>query len=138
MSHSKTDQQLADNASSACQNGRREDVAFLLGELYVRGVFSKMAQRIHTARGNPQAVAAEDLENELWLHLQNRICNFDPAAGPFEAWLYTLTKNLMVDLLRKSNRHPGEFEDAPAADRIPEPSLVPQTVSQAETDALWH
>ncbi len=45
---------------------------------------------------------AEDLWSETWLKLYRTRCSsFDPAKGSFEGWLFTVGKNIAVDLARK-------------------------------------
>ena len=121
-----SDQQLAAEASEACRENRPGDVARCLGELYVRGVFRRVAIRAYVNRGCPSAASAEDLENDLLVHLQTRICSFDATRIPFGSWLYFVAKNLLIEQLRRSNRYrgiPGESDDSgpsTGGDSVPE------------------
>lgn len=121
MPHLITIQQLAADASLACRDNRLADARELLGEIYARRVFAQVAWRVYTARGNPPCLSADDLENDLWLHVQDRIGTFEPETGSFNAWLYGVARNRLIDLLRHQNRSPALTDDpasiAPETDR---------------------
>ena len=57
---------------------------------------------------------AEDVFQQTWLHVAERIRRYD-ASRPFVAWLLTIGRNLAIDLLRR--RHPASLDEAaePAA-----------------------
>lgn len=54
---------------------------------------------------------AEDLWSETFMKLfRTRCLTFDPAKGSFEGWMYTVGKNVAIDLMRK--REPwGRIDD---------------------------
>ena len=131
-----SDQQLAADASDACQQDRPVDVQQALGELYVRGVFIRMARRILTKRGNPPQVAADDLENELYLHLNKRICQFDPKFAQFHSWLYQVTDRLLLDLLRSKRWRRYDCDDSIDSNATSGDAVVPDIVMQREQASL--
>jgi RNA polymerase sigma-70 factor (ECF subfamily) len=47
-----------------------------------------------------QPAEAEDLFQQTWLRVVDKIRDFDPARN-FDAWLFTLARNLAIDHLRK-------------------------------------
>lgn len=57
---------------------------------------------------------AEDLWAETCLKLYRTRCSsFDPAKGSFEGWLFTVGKNIAVDLVRKRKEERGKRKHNP-------------------------
>ena len=50
------------------------------------------------------AGAADDITAQTFERVLNRIGSFDPQRGTFEAWLFTIARNLVNDHLRRSQR----------------------------------
>lgn len=68
-------------------------------------------------------VEPEDVLQEVWLRGAREFARFDPARGPFRAWLFQVTKSTVLDALRnRAARVPAaiggerrtEFPDVPA------------------------
>jgi RNA polymerase sigma-70 factor (ECF subfamily) len=77
------------------QNGESKAV----GELYMqhheqifRYVWSKVGD----------AHLAEDLTGEVFMRMVSRISTYRPAGVPFQAWLYRIARNLIIDYIRKT------------------------------------
>ena len=51
---------------------------------------------------------AEDLTGEVFLRMVTGLPKYQPAQAPFQAWLYRIARNLLVDYYRKDNRQ-GEL-----------------------------
>lgn len=70
-----------------------------------------------------EPAAAEDLFQQTWLRLAEKIRYFD-ANRNFEAWLFTLARNLAIDHLRRIRPEsldepiPGDESGATAADQL--------------------
>jgi RNA polymerase sigma-70 factor (ECF subfamily) len=64
---------------------------------------------------------ADDVLQDTWLTAVRRIRRFDPAAGPFHAWLCGIAANVLRNHLRARRRRTGRQEplgnDPAAADR---------------------
>jgi len=66
---------------------------------------------------------AEDLFQQTWLRLAEKIRYFDESRN-FEAWLFTLARNLAIDHLRRIRPEsldepvPGDLSEATAADHL--------------------
>ncbi|MFJ4099323.1 RNA polymerase sigma factor [Amycolatopsis japonica] len=58
----------------------------------------------------PSAAAAEDLTSEAFLRAWRKLPDFQPGAGSFTGWLYTIADNLARDY-RKSARYRRELLD---------------------------
>ena len=77
-----------------------------------------------------QPVEAEDLFQQTWLKVIEKVGSFD-ATRNFEAWLFTLARNLAIDHLRRIR--PESLDEpladdgncATAADRIPSGDYTP-------------
>jgi RNA polymerase sigma-70 factor, ECF subfamily len=77
-----------------------------------------------------QPVEAEDLFQQTWLKVVEKIRSFD-ASRNFDAWLFTLARNLAIDHLRRIR--PRSLDEPPAdsgygetmADRIPSRDRAP-------------
>jgi RNA polymerase sigma factor (sigma-70 family) len=82
----------------------------------------------YLARGITPA-RAEDLLHEVFIRVLRRGDTFEAEAQQFEAWLWTIARNVRIDQLRKQDFDPEEMEEEPA-----DPNSNPE--STAETDAL--
>ncbi|NJN43694.1 MAG: sigma-70 family RNA polymerase sigma factor [Anaerolineae bacterium] len=78
------------------QNGESTAV----GELYLqhheqifRYVWSKVGD----------AHLAEDLTGEVFMRMVSRISTYRPTGVPFQAWLYRIARNLVIDHIRKNS-----------------------------------
>jgi RNA polymerase sigma-70 factor (ECF subfamily) len=68
--------------------------------------------------------AADEVVQETWLIAVRRVRRFDPAAGPFLAWLRGIAANLLRNRFRRARRHGALAPVAVAhfAGRAPEPA----------------
>lgn len=78
-----------------------------------------------------QPAEAEDLFQQTWLRVAEKIHNYDQQRN-FDAWLFTLARNLAIDHLRRLR---PESLDEPAGDRAGGESAAAKLVSR-ETPAL--
>jgi RNA polymerase sigma-70 factor, ECF subfamily len=72
-----------------------------------------------------QPAEAEDLFQQTWLRVAEKIGAFDPNRN-FDAWLFTLARNLAIDHLRRIQ--PQSLDEPVAAERSPE-SRIEQLIS---------
>ena len=118
----------------AIRDSNRSAVSSLLLQFYTAGLFHTIASRVHMAMGNPTAVDVDDLANELWLRLQEKIWLYDPGSASFMGWAIALTRNLLIDLLRRRKD--------PASSDVEEQNLadhdrpVPQLVALKEAEEI--
>jgi RNA polymerase sigma-70 factor (ECF subfamily) len=107
--------------------------------------FTPFLERIY--RGRISDPEVEDLVQESFTRLWDRRGSFDPAAGPFRAWLAQLARRLLVDRLRRDRARPAvrfsELETAanplpvdPEVDAPPEASAEQHELLELVTQAL--
>ena len=92
-------------------------------------LFRRYAPKIKAhllARGAP-ATIADELTQEVMLVVWRKARLYDPARGSVAAWLYTISRNSLVNRLRADRRR---TDDAALADAFPEPD-PPPTSEQA-------
>jgi RNA polymerase sigma factor (sigma-70 family) len=99
-------EQLAEQAASAKRAGRDEEANELLAEIEQTVCLRQIARRELARCGNPAAVDEDDLVQELWIRLNERIGQFDSPKGLFHIWATRVCRNLLMDLLRKRLRAP--------------------------------
>jgi RNA polymerase sigma-70 factor, ECF subfamily len=82
-----------------------------------------------------QPAEAEDLFQQTWLRVASQIRRFDPRRN-FDAWLFTLARNLAIDHLRRlrpeslDERDASESSYTPAALRASDPPAVDAMISR--------
>jgi RNA polymerase sigma-70 factor, ECF subfamily len=86
-------------------------------------LFAHFAPRVkaYLVRLGAPSALAEDLAQEALLNLWRKAHLFDPAKASAATWLFTIARNLRIDVLRREKRpelDPEDFlpEPAPAAD----------------------
>ena len=89
-------------------------------------LFTQFAPRVkgYLIRQGVSQQVAEELAQETFLMVWRKANQFDPMRASAGAWIYTIARNLRVDLLRRE-RHPddGRIGEAPSAQRTPEDEL---------------
>jgi len=99
-----------DVESALIERARREPEAF--GELYRRYV--ERIYRYHYRHVGNHA-EAEDLTSRTFLQALRAMPRYRPQDGTFQAWLFRIAHNLLVNYYRDQSRHPAvELEDVPA------------------------
>lgn len=87
-------------------------------------LFDHFAPRLKgfVMRSGMEASAAEDVVQDVMLNLWRKAHLFDPARAEVSGWIYQMTRNRQIDVLRRENRPvpedlplPEEVEDAEAA-----------------------
>lgn len=85
-----------------------------------------------------QPAEAEDLFQQTWLRVAGQIRRYDPRRN-FDAWLFTLARNLAIDHLRRVRpesldaHEAGEYEKTPAALRDGAPPAIDALISRERT-----
>jgi len=81
---------------------------------------------------------AEDVFQEVWVKVMERIATYRPAKAPFRAWLFRVAANAAVDRLRRERVRSGPSLDAPLGegqerwiDRLPSLDPDPERAMQA-------
>ena len=71
-----------------------------------------------------QASTAEEVVQDVFLHVWRRANQYDPARGPFAPWLLTLARNRALDHLRlkseRQRRREDQTDDPPVVSIPPE------------------
>ena len=90
-------------------------------------LFLHFAPRIksYLLRSGATAQQAEDLAQEAMLMVWRKAAQFDPARASAATWIFTIARNLRIDLIRRE-RHPG-FDPA-------DPQLAPPDIALADAD----
>jgi RNA polymerase sigma-70 factor (ECF subfamily) len=102
---SDPDRTLARKAS----RGDRRAVADLY-ERYRARLFGYLTRSL----GNP--ALAEDVFQEVWIKVMQKIGTYRPSGGTFRAWLFRVAANAAVDRLRREAVRAGPELDAPATE----------------------
>lgn len=105
------------------QNGESKAV----GELYVQHheqIFRYVWAKVSDAN------LAEDLTGEVFMRMVSRISTYRPTGVPFQAWLYRIARNLIIDYLRKNASTTSiPFEDM---NLMQEPGASPPTLVEGK------
>lgn len=87
----------------------------------------------------PDPQDREECLSEASLRVWNKIAQFDPARGSWNAWLTAITRNTALNFQRSAARH-GDTqalpEDTPSPEASPEETLLRSERSAALHDAL--
>jgi RNA polymerase sigma-70 factor (ECF subfamily) len=90
-------------------------------------LFLHFAPRIksYLLRSGATGQQAEDLAQDAMLTVWRKAAQFDPARASAATWIFTIARNLRIDLIRRE-RHPG-FDPA-------DPQLAPPDIALADAD----
>ena len=89
MTTDVSDEQLVRN----CQQGKSEDFT-LLYDRYIRKIYNFIYFKTHHKE------TAEDLTSETFLKALRSLGSFRVTAGTFQAWLYQIARNSVIDYYR--------------------------------------
>ncbi|MHB8753766.1 MAG: RNA polymerase sigma factor [Candidatus Acidiferrales bacterium] len=87
-----------------------------------------------------QPAEAEDLFQQTWLRVATQIRRFDPRRN-FEAWLFTLARNLAIDHLRRvrpeslDEREENDYS-TPASLRVSDPAALDVVIARERTQQI--
>jgi RNA polymerase sigma factor (sigma-70 family) len=107
---------------------RNEEAFKKLYDRYERPVYA------FACRMGRDTTMAEEIVRELFLRIWNKTERYDGAQGKRTSWMFTLTRNIAVDLLRKKRRRTPQYMAEPeqlnfVADE--------RTVTEAEVEIQW-
>lgn len=77
----------------------------------------------------------EDTVSTVFLKVYQKIDSFDESKASLSTWIYTITRNTVIDYFRTIKIH-IEFLDEIAADTLPDDSLVDDELLEDLADAL--
>jgi len=82
-------------------------------------LFRHFAPRVksYLLRFHMESAVAEELSQETLLIVWRKAASFDPSRASASTWIFTIARNLRVDVLRGS-AHPEALEDYPALESI--------------------
>lgn len=75
-----------------------QDAFTRLYDIYVKRIYRHIFYRV------PHVVDVEDLTQEVFIRAWRSIRRYKPTERPFLAWLYTITRNLIIDYYRKKGK----------------------------------
>ncbi|MDQ3700498.1 MAG: sigma-70 family RNA polymerase sigma factor [Chloroflexota bacterium] len=88
--------------------------AAAFGQLYER-YFDKVYNYLSFKVGSP--IEAEDIAGQVFLRALESLSGYKWTGVPFQAWLFRIAHNLLVDTLRRRSRRPSEPLDETMPDR---------------------
>ncbi len=113
-------------AIASCQDGHMESFV-LLYDRYVEKIYRFLYFR------TLQKELSEDITSQVFLKAMDKIQSFNPSKGTFQAWLYQIARNLLIDEFRK--RKPIENIEA-HYDIADNTDLENETQSKMSNEAL--
>lgn len=106
-------------------------------EALLRGLLDEHGRALfgYATRLTGDAKLAEDVVQETLIRAWRHAGSLDPARGPLRPWLFTVARNVVVDLVRARNARPQETDEAalalvPAGDDI-ERAVETWTIAEA-------
>ena len=101
-------------------------------------LYGTFAPRVKTfmRRSGANEAEAENLAQEVMLRLWRKAETFNPATAGFEAWLFTIARNLRIDALRRQRRNllegAGDIDAEFVLDEAPLPDALLASAQGAE------
>jgi RNA polymerase sigma-70 factor (ECF subfamily) len=105
--------ELPDAALMTQLRDRNSGALETLYDRYSRPVYSLVL------RISQQATAAEEIVQDVFLHLWRHADRYDASRGPLEPWLFTMARNRALDFLRLKSEKQRRREEAYEADPPP-------------------
>lgn len=103
-------------------------------------IYQPVVFRIALAKGL-QYADATDLTQEVLTRVARAIDKFSPQpGGRFRAWLYRITRNLVIDFLRQRSKLPVVFDDQTLreiVDRQPDQSQATEFEHEFQKQIFW-
>jgi RNA polymerase sigma-70 factor, ECF subfamily len=95
-----------------------------------QALFDHFAPRVkgYLMRLGAGNAVAEDLAQEAMLAVWRKAALFDPAKASASTWIFTIARNLRIDVLRKERRPELDPND---------PSLLPEAAREADETIDW-
>ena len=88
----------------------------------------KIMGYLHTHVGNHED--AEDLCSSIFLKIYSRLDTYQPSASSLSTWIYSITRNSVIDYYRTRHVHSPIEEDIPATDELDESMLQEETLQE--------
>jgi len=100
-------------------------------DAYSSGVYSLAFRRLGDAG------TAEEVVQDVFLRVWHAAPQWNESRGPFESWLFVVTRNLIYDRLRDKQRqgHMVTHTTWDVMDDVPMPDLVSDTIIDTDTTA---
>jgi RNA polymerase sigma factor (sigma-70 family) len=115
------------NAMLAAVGAERDKAAF-------QALFEHFAPRVKgfLYRQGTSPEMAEEVVQETMVNVWRKAVQFDPARASAATWIFTIARNLRIDMLRKENRPAPDMDD-PAL--VPDPDPAPHETISKEQEA---
>lgn len=90
------------------------------------GLFSHFAPRVksYLLRLGAAPDSAEELAQETLLIVWRRAASYDPAKAAASTWIFTIARNLRIDLIRRERRPVAVGDPSTAPDPIASPEAI--------------
>ena len=122
------------DATGGAMNGLLIAVASTQDKAAFQTLFEFFAPRIKgfLYRQGTAPDMAEEVVQETMVNVWRKARQFDPARASASTWIFTIARNLRIDLLRKENRPTPDIND-PAL--VPDPEPAPHDAMSQEQEA---
>ncbi|WNR45429.1 RNA polymerase sigma factor [Paenibacillus roseipurpureus] len=118
MNGTNTDQELITRIVN-----KDADALTFLYDKYEKPIYAFAYRIVH------DAMLAEEVVQELFLRIWNAAERFDFEHGKLTSWMFTLTRNIAIDILRKKqNRTWGQTTESEQLNRMPDSSKSTEEV----------
>lgn len=123
-----------EGADSGAMNGLLVAVATARDKAAFQALFEHFAPRLKgfLYRQGTAPDMAEEVVQETMVNVWRKATQFDPARASASTWIFTIARNLRIDLLRKENRPAPDMND-PAL--VPDPTPAPHETMSQEQEA---
>lgn len=123
------------DATGGAMNGLLIAVATTRDKAAFQTLFEFFAPRIKgfLYRQGTAPDMAEEVVQETMVNVWRKATQFDPARASASTWIFTIARNLRIDLLRKENRPTPDVND-PAL--VPDPEPAPHDAMSQEQEAV--
>jgi RNA polymerase sigma-70 factor, ECF subfamily len=127
----------ATSANSVDAALRDEMLACLVGQIIhkiqpaLAQLYDRTGPRVYglALRMLRERCAAEDVTQEVYLHVWQKAATFDPARGSVLSWLITITRSRCLDRLRASSSRSRREHDGAPVNALRDPAPDPERTS---------
>jgi RNA polymerase sigma-70 factor, ECF subfamily len=135
----------ATSPNSTVSTERDEILARLVGQIIhkiqpaLAQLYDRTSPRVYglALRMLRERCAAEDVTQEVYLHVWQKAATFDPSRGSVLSWLITITRSRCLDRLRASSSRARREDDGAPVAALRDPAPDPERTS-ADSERVRH